>query len=148
MNPLVAKLEEKLLPEFQKIAKRLNQTIPNISTNVESHNVGSLTEYQGHSFGISCLFTADILYDADEVTDNVALIVTVFHLTRKPKINAYVCWGHPSGYLEAEFPDYAEDTPNNSLIVSDQTLEDLYNELPRLYEALLKALKRRKPSNE
>lgn len=148
MNPLVAKLEKKLLPEFQKIADRINQTIPNAFANTESHEVGSLTDYQGYSFCISCLFKSDILYEADEVADNVALVVTLFNLTTTPKIDAYVCWGHPSGYLEAEFPDNAKNSSNNWLIVSDEVLENLYRELPRLYKGLFNALKRRKPGNE
>ena len=148
MNPLVAKLEERLLPEFRKIADRINRTIPNVSAQVEAHEVGSLTEYQGFSFGLSCLFKADILYESDEVADNVALAVTLSYLTTTPKIDAYVCWGHPSGYAEADFPHNAESFLNNSLTVSDEVLEDLYKNLPRLYEALFKALKRRKPGDE
>lgn len=148
MNPLVAKLEEKLLPEFRKIADRINQTIPNVFANLESHEVGSLTEYQGYSFCISCLFKADILYEADEVADNVALVVGLCYLTTIPKIYANVCWGHPSGYSESDFPDYVEGSLNNSVVVSDEVLEDLYRNLPRLYGALFKALKRRKPGDE
>jgi len=148
MNLLIAKLEEKLLPEFEKVKDRINQTIPNVIANVESHEVGSLTEYQGYSFCISCLFKADILYTADEVADNVALVVTLCYLTTTPEIFAYVCWGHPSGYSEADFPKYAEGYSQKSLPVSDKVLEELYKDLPRLYGALFKALKRRKPGDE
>lgn len=148
MNPLVAKLEEKLLPEFGKIAERINKTIPNVKASAYGSSASSLTEYQGYDFFIDCIFTADVLYEADEVADNIALGVSLCHLTTTPKVDAYVCWGHPSGYVEAEFPDYWIGSSNDWVIVSDDVLEDLYKNLPRLYEALFKALKRRKPSDE
>lgn len=144
MNPLIEKLEKKNLPEFEEIAAKIRDEIPNIMVNVCSTSLGSLTEYQGWGFCIDCMLT-DASYDE---IDNVALSVTLFHLTTMPKIDADVCWGHPSGYVEAEFPDYIEGSSNNSLIVSDEVLEDLYKDLPRLYKALFEALKRRKPANE
>ena len=143
MNPLIAKLEKRLLPEFQKIVDRINQTIPHISANIESHSTG-YDEYLGHSINISCLFTKDCFTEAD----NVALGVHIDHLVSIPKISAYVCWGHPSGYVEANFPDYWIGSSDNWLIVTDDVLEDLYKNLPRLYEALFTALRRRKPLNE
>ncbi len=143
MNPLVAKLEGKLLPEFKKIADEINQTIPNVLAKAEFHSVGS-EEHLGHLIAISCLLTKNYFTEMDDV----ALCVNVSYLASTPKIDAYVCWGHPSGYIEAAFPDYVKGSLNNSLIVSDEVLEDLYKNLPRLYEALFEALKRRKPDNE
>jgi hypothetical protein len=140
MNPLVAQLEEKLLPEFRKIADRINQTIPSVTARASSYSVG-YDEYLSHSIGISCL-----LQNVDE-PDNIALGVNIFRLNTTPKINADVCWGHPSGHIEAEtFTDWtkSDDLPD----VSEEVLENLYKNLPRLYEALFKALKRRKPGDE
>ena len=143
-HPLVKKLEEKLLPEFQEIVDQINQTIPDVSVTIDSSPTGSLTDFQGYSFHIDCLFTKNISSE----NDNVCLGVGLCHLTTTPKIDAYVCWGHPSGHSEAEFPIYIEGFSNNSLIVTDKILEDLYKNLPRLYEALFEALKRRKPGDE
>ncbi len=148
MNSLVIKLEEKLLPEFQKIANRINQTIPNVKASVYGSSAGSLTNYQGYDFFIDCILTAYILYEAEEVADNVALSVGLCHLTTTPRISADVCWGHPSGHCEADFPDYWIGSSNDWLIVSDKVLEDLYKDLPRLYEALFEALRRRIPGDE
>jgi hypothetical protein len=89
--PLVKKLEKKLLSEFRKIAERINQTIPNVSANIESHEVGSLTEYQGYSFWISCL-----LKDTLSEADNVGLNVSLGYLTTIPRISAGVGWGYPT----------------------------------------------------
>jgi len=143
MNSLVAKLEEKLLPEFRKIADRANQTIPNVKASAYANSVGSLTQFQGYSFGIDCILT-----DASDETDNVALDVCLGYLTTTPRICADVGWGHPSGKSEASFKGWRGIFPDEGIIVSDEVLEDLYRELPRLYKALLKALKRRKPSGE
>lgn len=143
MNSLVIKLEKRLLPEFQNITDRINKTIPNISARVESSSIGS-DEHLGHLIAISCLFTKDYFTEVDEV----ALCINIGCLVSTPRIDAYVCWGYPSGYSEADFPVYVEGSSNNSLVVSDEVLEDLYSSLPRLYSALFKALKRRKPGDE
>ena len=54
----------------------------------------------------------------------------------------------PSDYTEAEFYEWHGSFTENGLIVTDEVLEDLYKNLPRLYDALFEALKRRKPPNE
>ncbi|MGI8670906.1 MAG: hypothetical protein ACR2J3_13830 [Aridibacter sp.] len=144
-HPLVKKLEEKLLPEFEKVAEKIRQKIPNIMVTVNGYTVGSATQYQGYGFCIDCTLT-----DAsNDETDNVALTVNLGHLTTTPKIDAGVGWGHPSGESEACFRDWGGLFPSeSSMKVSDESLEDLYKDLPRLYEALFKALKRRKPADE
>ena len=134
MSSLVSKLEHELLPKFTDWADRLRAECPDVTANVFSHSVGSLTPYQGHIIGIDCLLT-----DApDDRPDNVALGVDVQHLTTVPLIDADVCWGHPSGHVEAEFSFEPQE-------VSGEVLNDLYADLPRLYDALLTAAKRGKP---
>ena len=136
MNGVVENLEHKLLTPFNELAERLRAEFPNVWTKVYSQSVGSLTEYQGHQIVIDCL-----LKDApDDRPDNVALGVDLRHLTTVPKIDADVCWGHPSGHVEAEFSF-------DPIEVSDQVLTDLYSDLPRLYEALIAAVRRGKPSD-
>ena len=66
--------------------------------------------------------------------------VQIEKLTSNPKINGAVCWGHPSGHIEAEFSSEA-------LAVSDEVLADLYSQLPRLFESLGEAIAKGKPSN-
>ena len=136
MKPLVATLEEQLIASFRELAKSICSQFSNVSAEVHSHSVGALTENQGHLIGIDCL-----LLDApDDQPDNVALSVDLQHLTTIPKVDADVCWGHPSGYIEAEFS-------SESLEVSDEVLRDLYSQLPRLCKSLIEAIGRRKPSN-
>ncbi len=143
MSSVVETLEAKLLVPFENLAKRLTNEFPNVQARAYSTSVGSLTEYQGHLICVDCLLT-DASHDE---TDNVALCVDLAYLTTHPKINADVVWGHPSGHSEA---DFFSDWQSSSdwLEVSDETLESLYADLPRLCETLIEAVRRRKPSNE
>jgi hypothetical protein len=136
MNSVVAELEEKLLRTFYDWASRLSAECQSVKADVYSHSVGSLTEYQGHSIGIDCL----LIGTPDDRPDNVALSVELQRLTTSPLIDADVCWGHPSGHVEAEFSFNPQE-------VSETVLRDLYADLPRLYDALLSAAKRGKPSD-
>lgn len=135
MEPVIENLERELLTPFREFAENLSSQFPNVRANVYSQSVGSLTEYQGHQIVIDCLL-ADI---PPNQPDNVALSVSLRHLTTNPKIDADVCWGHPSGQIEAEFAP-------EPLEVSDTVLSDLMAALPRLYESLSAALKRGRPS--
>jgi hypothetical protein len=136
MNPIVETLERELLTPFREFAEQLSATYPNVQARVYSHEMGSLTEYQGHGIFIDCLLT-----DAPgNLPDNVALCVDLAHLNSSLIISADVYWGHPSGRVEAEFSfDPVE--------VSDKVLSELYADLPRLYEALTEEVRRGKPSN-
>ena len=148
-HPLVEKLEKRLLPEFEEIAERIRQEIPNIGVTVYSLPCGSLTTWQGHDFHIDCLLMDIVVMtdNPDDLPDNIALTVGLGHLTTVPKMFADVVWGYPSGSSEANFRDDGEIFPNEGMIVTDELLEDLYADLPRLYEALFEALRRRKPKD-
>jgi hypothetical protein len=138
MNPLVKKLEERLLPEFEKIAERIRQEIPNVLVSVYSSSTGSLTTYQGYDFAIDCIFT-----DAsDDEIDNTCLDVGLGYLTTTPRIYAGV------GLGGAQFKDWGGGFPEEGMIVTDEILEDLYRDLPRLYNSLFEVLKRRKSLDE
>jgi hypothetical protein len=136
MNTLVSNLERELLAPFREAAEKLCNEFRNVSANVYSQSVGALTEYQGHQIVIDCLLT-DV---PDDQPDNVSLSVELQKLSSMPKINADVCWGHPSGYIEAEFSHEDQN-------VSDNVLTNLHSQLPHLYEVLVEAVRRRKPSN-
>lgn len=139
LHPLVEKLEKRLLPEFEKVAAEIRQKIQNVTVRVESNSLGS-EERLAHGYCIDCLFTTDL----DCKADNIALCVELSCLVSVPRIGADICWGSPSGYIEA---DFIENSPH-SIEISDKVLEDLDKNLPRLYEALFEALRRRKPANE
>jgi hypothetical protein len=56
-----------------------------------------------------------------------------------PTINADVCWGHPSGYIEDEL---AAET----LQVSDETIPALRMALPHLFDSLRRAIMKGEPN--
>jgi hypothetical protein len=135
---VVQELEKRLLPSLQKVAEEISKQFPRVKASVWSSPVGSLTDLQGHDLGIDCLIT-----DAGpDETDSVALSVGVRKLTTTPLIDqAGVCWGASSGQVEAElYPDPIE--------VTDESLQELEAQLPFLYDALKRAVKRGHPPDE
>lgn len=134
---IVPELEKLLLPGFKKVAAEITEQFPDVKATVWSGSLGSATDSPGHHLGIDCLLT-----QADRAqADNLALYVGVYGLRTTPALEAEVCWGHPSGHIEAElFPDPVEITP--------ETLEELEAGLPRLYEALKAAVSRGHPVEE
>jgi len=142
MAPIVQILEERFMSEFEGLANRVTSEFVNVRARAYSAPVGSMTEYQGHAFYVDCILT-----DASEdESDNVALSVHLMHLTTHPRINADVCWGHPSGYIEAElWPDLesSRDWP----VATEETLEHLSAGMSRLFGALIDAIRRRRPGD-
>jgi len=134
MNHLIETLERDLLDPFQTLADRLRRENQNFVVNVTSNEGGQRTNNPCHAIAIECLFMDA---PANE-TDHLALVVLVDRLNAHPRLTADVGWGHPSGWVEAEFT--AEPVE-----VSTETLNELYSALPRLYESLEAAIARRKP---
>jgi hypothetical protein len=141
MDALVEKLEKELIPAFEALADRVVREFPTVNARAYSHSVGSATDYHGHSMGVDCL-----VEDAsDDESDNVCLTVSLAFLTTQPRVNADVCWGHPNGDIEASFfSDWesAFDWPEASVEILDRLCADI----PRLSDALLKAVKRGRSS--
>ncbi len=133
---LVQEMERRFLPILNDMSKHLAREFPEVRTRVLSSAVGSLTDYQGQNLGVECLFP-NATPDQD---DNVALIISVKHLTTQPLIDSVdVCWG--LGYVEDTlFPNPMEAT--------ESALAQIEANLPRLYETLKMAVRRGHPSNE
>jgi hypothetical protein len=135
----VEQIEAALLAPFTEVAARISIDYPFTTVSIYSHSVGSLTSYQGHSLGIACT-----LKNAATEPYRIALSVDLAYLTTNPRVNASVSWEHPSHYIEAEFlPEWQSSCDWRT--VSDGVLQELYADLPRLYDALLNALARGEP---
>lgn len=137
MKNLVEEIESNLLSVFRETGSKFSTQFPNVKAVAYSSPVGSATQLQGHHIVIDCLLTDAPL----DQSDNVALSVNICHLTTQPKINADVCWGHPSGTIEDSFYDdwqKSEDWP----LATKETVAQLYQTIPRLIAALEMALKR------
>jgi hypothetical protein len=83
MIDVAQELEKRYLPILRSMAQEIEAEFPNIRINVWSHSVGAVTEYQGHDIGIECLLP-DTRFD---LTDNIALSISVKHVTTIPKID-------------------------------------------------------------
>ena len=139
INP-VTKIESDILALFRRTADELSMKYPNVKARAYSSPTGSAPQYQGHDIGIDCLLTNAPITQSD----NVALSVSLCHLTTQPKINAEVCWGHPSGVVEASFYEgwgKSDDWP----LATNETIDKLIQDLPRLIAALEQAVKRGRP---
>src|SRR5690349_15049583 len=129
MNPIVENLEANLLTPFHELAQSLVEQHPSLNVNVYSRDAGAPDINPVHIIVIDCLLT-DMPYDQP---DNIGLVVEISHLDAQPQINADVCWGHPSGYVEAEFSAAPVD-------VSDRVLNELYADMPRLCASFCEAV--------
>ena len=133
----LAAFEDCFLPQLEAAAWELKDEFPGVLIRVYGSSSGSRTDLQGHDLSIDCLLP-DVPADRP---DNVALGISLKHLSTTPLVaSADVCWGHPSGRLEAELD--IRDVPYGGAAVD--TIEQ---GLPGLLAALRAALKRGAPSS-
>ena len=133
MNSLVHNLEELLLPQFDDFSKRIVANSPRVNVRVHSHAFES--RGGSHLIAIECLIPEVAAYQSD----NVGLSVEIYDLRSSPKLNADVCWGHPSGYIEDSFG-------SEEGLITETTLVSLKSALPRLLDSLQHAINRSKPN--
>ncbi len=134
----VHRIEGRFLPVLEATAEDIRRAFPQVRTSTWSSPTGTLTDYQGHDLGIDCKLPDR----PNDKVDNVALFIGVRQLTTTPALSeALVCWGHPSGTIEADL--LVEGLP-----FSEETLLHIEAGLPKLFEALRRALERGKPIDE
>jgi predicted DNA-binding ribbon-helix-helix protein len=131
----VQELERRFFPFLRKMAEEISRDFSDVIAKVRSCSIGTQTDYQGHSIGVECLF---VNANSNQV-DNIALSICVRHLLTTPEIDSVdVCWGHPSGHIEAELFPVA-------VLVDEDALGRLEGGLPELYSALRTAIARGQP---
>lgn len=125
MHPLVKQIEEMFLPGLNRLASEMRERYPELSFNVWSTAVGTLTEYQGHDVGIECCFQRS----SRDVADNVALTINLCHLTSTPRMMLDVICSEPSCHLDAAYPNNwlsNDDWP----VATPEILNDLEKRFP------------------
>jgi hypothetical protein len=132
-------IERRFLPQLELLAADLRASFPHWQIHVSSHPTGRLTPFQGHDLSIECLNPR-----ASGEPDNVALTIALCHLDRNPKLMADVCWGHPSGHVEASL-HHDWTTSSDWPAVTNESIDALDRALPRLFDALRTALDRERP---
>lgn len=137
-HPLVVSLEAELLPHCRSALQELSQVAPSAKASIFALPVGAATSYQGYHFGISCLLSGV----AASETDEVALVISLCHLDRVPRLNAEIVWG--SGKIEADLAGSAGSSEDWPFATSERVAE-VRSQLPRLVEALCFAVQRATP---
>ena len=125
----IQELEARLMPLLEEMGHNLWEQLPSTSVCVYSR-----PSYRGRGFFIDCVVGGLPPKDVD----NVALTIDTSDWKTTPRINADICWGHPSRHLEAEV--FEEPQP-----LTEESVQFVLEQLPRLYAALYKALERRAP---
>ena len=141
---LVERLEAEYLPRLRSLEAELRARHPHLEFATRSWPTGRLTSYQGHGISLECVFRAAV-----HEPDTVALSIDVCHLDRIPRIMADVCWGHPSGTVEASLEGReawtsTADWPE----ASEETLNRLALTFPRLADAFSQAVRRGKSPSQ
>jgi hypothetical protein len=135
---IVQTIEAEYLPRLASLARELLNDYPGLLFYVGSTPVGRTTAFEGHSVYLSCLWPDRSGGEADEV----ALGISVCHITSEPRVSADVCWG--DGQMEADFaPEarHSDDWPE----ATPETLARLGAAFPGLASALVAALRRGAP---
>lgn len=138
-HPLVNEIQAELMPVLGEAIPSIVDGANLVRVSEFSAPVGSLTLYQGFAFGLSCLVHGA----AESEPDEVALVVSLCHLDRQPKLNVDVVWGHPSGYVEIAFSSASssEDWP----LVTSELVREVRVRLPEFIAALQIAVRRGHP---
>jgi hypothetical protein len=140
MHPLVEQIEHSFLPQVQRLASEMQGRYSNLRFNVWHAPEGSLTDYEGYSLGIECVFPTA----AANAPSNVALSVEICHLDSAPQLMADVIWGHPSGESEAAFPENRRSI-NGWSEATPELLQELNGVFPKLIQAFETAVQRAAP---
>jgi hypothetical protein len=131
---IVERLETRIRPLLEEGVRELRTGFPGISFLCASYPVGTKTTFQGHGFSLECLLPA-----VGEAPDTIALEIIVRGLTTEPRYDAVdVCWGSPSGAIEASLG-------LDEAAVDDTSLTMLERGIPQLLTALRRALERGTP---
>jgi hypothetical protein len=131
---VVRELERRFLPALRAAEAEINATFPEVRAGVWSQPIGQATDSPGHVIALSCFFPAAPADQPDEVT----LELCVGGVGGpEPSLEADVIWSYP-GQLEADlFP--------GKVPLSEQVLQRVEAELPRLVEVLQTAVRRGRP---
>ena len=122
--------------ELEFLADRLRATFRDDKFVVEGNPWGQATGADGYIIALSGLLSG-VGHDA---ADTVALEITFRSVSSAPTAIADVCWGHPSGFVEAEW------RPDMGPVEFDgNAQDDFFAFLPKLQVAFEESVRRRMP---
>jgi len=135
MIDVIENLESELMPEFEAVAAHLSSFFPSVDISTESRFTGPSESPTYWGMGISCYFRNA----SPQQVDLVALSLDIAHLQTTPTINADICWGHPSGYIEMSFYEDWRDS-SDWPEASPRKIEEVRAFLPSLFGKLERIL--------
>lgn len=139
-HAVFVRLATEFMPRLEAMESRLKSALPQATVSVFSGSVGGATSFNGAQLGIECLLRGVSVGQSD----NVAFTITLCHLDREPRLAADVCWGHPSGHVEASLSGQ-EGTSDHWPLASQVRIAELVEEAPRLLQAFERAVQRGHP---
>ena len=139
-HPLFIRLTGEFMPQLKAAQLRLKAALPNATISVFSESVGAATSFNGAHLGIECLLPQV----ADDQPDNVAFTITLCHLDRQPRLAADVCWGHPSGHVEASLSGQ-DGSSDRWPVAHNERIDELVEKAPQLLHAFEQAAQRGHP---
>jgi hypothetical protein len=137
-HPLLVQPRKELEPQLRMTALALNESLSPAKVSTFAGSVGSATTYHGYQFGIECSFPNVV----NEGPDNVAFAVSACHLDGRPRLTADVCWGHPSGHVEATL---SEGSSEQWPYASEERIGEVLSSVPRLLVVFANAARRGHP---
>lgn len=126
--------EKQLREQLQPLADRIRQRFPSVQVHISANSWGQATGADGYMIYLICMLP-NVSADAP---DNLDLEVSFQGVGVAPLAIADVCWGHPSGYIEAEWN-------HQNVPFTEAAQESFFRALPKLACALEVALERGKP---
>lgn len=131
-----SELRARITPRLEQLRARIARDFPGVVVTLDAHTVGRRDAPGGFVLGLSCrLPNVDPRHP-----DEVALVIQVSASEPGPMLEAEICWGDPSGQVEASL------LPVPMACAVDAT-GDLAADLPRLETALIAALQRGHPQS-
>lgn len=112
--------------EAVKINARFDYVTCRAYAKASSRGPGEGMHYLG--MYMDCLLTDA----AAKKADNVALVIQISDLDGKWNINADICWGHPSGKIDAELFAEPVEVTDESLSIVKEKLPELVSKLHEL----------------
>ena len=136
-NSTVQTFVARFMPLMEQNAVRLRKDYPDIDIRAWSSSTGGGTDYQGWDVGIECILPKGHPCEFD----NIALTLGIKHITTAPTIcEAEVLWNTDRGGEWCEASVIEQPVP-----FSEETLNRLQQNVPRLIEALKTGLDRKMP---
>ena len=128
--------EEKFKPIKKLFIDYFEQEASKINADVSYANCRAYAHFPPNSepeFGYFSMYMDCILIRADfDKSDNISLGILAYDHDDKFTINAEICWGEPSGKIEAKVFEEPVEVTEQSLAIIKEKLSDLVSKLREL----------------